>query len=106
MKERNQESKIKNKQLLASLRRDRFGNAFGNTTWHFLNLSDYNLSDTESFLLSHGLIFGLPPRYLYQEEIFAEFESLWAQLLHHSATSFEQCTALKAALRRPCSFIL
>ena len=33
----------------------------GDTTRHVLNLSDYVLSDTESFVLSHGLNFGLPP---------------------------------------------
>ena len=50
-------------------------------------------------MLSHGLNFGLPPRYLCKEEIFAEFvESLWAQLLHHSASSVEQRTASKARL--------
>ena len=49
-------------------------------------------------MLSHGLNFGLPPRYLCKEEIFAEFESLWEQLLHHSASSVEQRTALKARL--------
>ena len=87
-----------NERLLALLRRDRFGNALGDTTRHVLNLSDYVLSDTESFVLSHGLNFGLPPRYLCKEEIFAEFESLWAQLLHHSASSVEQRTALKARL--------
>ena len=47
-------------------------------------------------MLSHGLNFELLPRYLRKEEIFAEFESLWAQLLHHSATSVKQRTALKA----------
>ena len=90
--------KNKNERLLALLRRDRFGNALGDTTRHVLNLSDYVLSDTESFVLSHGLNFGLPSRYLCKEEIFAEFESLWAQLLHHSASSVEQRTALKARL--------
>ena len=54
--------KNKNERLLALLRRDRFGNALGDTTRHVLNLSDYVLSDTESFVLSHGLNFGLPPR--------------------------------------------
>ena len=49
-------------------------------------------------MLSHGLNFGLPPRYLCKEEIFAEFESLWAQLLHHSASSVEQRITLKARL--------
>ena len=50
---------------------------------------------TLSFMLLNGLNFGLPPRYLCKEEIFAEFESLWAQLLHHSASSVEQRTGLK-----------
>ena len=84
--------------MLALLGRDRFGNALGDTTRHVLNLSDYVLSDTESFVLSHGFNFGLPPRHLCKEEIFAEFESLWAQLLHHSACSVEQRAALKARL--------
>ena len=66
------------------------------TTRHILNLSDYDISDPISFVLSHGLNFGLPPRYLCKEEIFAEFESLWAQLLHHS--SVEQRTPLKVRL--------
>ena len=49
-------------------------------------------------MLSHGLNFGLPPRYLCKEEIFAELKSLWAQLLHHSASSAGQRTALKVRL--------
>ena len=84
--------------LLVSLRRDRFGSALSDATRHVLNLSDYDVSNTESFVLSHGLNFGLPPRYLCKEEIFPEFEYLWAQLLHHSANSLEQRTALKARL--------
>ena len=84
--------------MLVSLRRDRFGNALSDTTRYILNLLDYDLSDTERFMLSHGLNFGLPPRYLCKEEIFAEFESLWAQLLHHNASSVEQSTSLKARL--------
>ena len=35
---------------------------------------------------------------LCEEEIFAEFESLRAQLLHYSASSVEQLTTLKARL--------
>ena len=94
-------SKIKNKRLIFSLRRDRFGNALCDTSRHVLNVSDYDLSETESFVLSHCLNKsepGLPPRYLCKEEIFAEFESLWAQLLHHGASSVEQCTTLKPRL--------
>ena len=69
-------SKITNKRLLDSLRRDRFGHALSDIARHILNFSDYNLPDTESFVLSHGLNFGLLPRYLYKKEIFAELESL------------------------------
>ena len=50
------------------------GRARVSTTRHIQNLSDYDLSDTKSFVLSHGLNFGLSPRYLCKEEIFAEFE--------------------------------
>ena len=35
---------------------------------------------------------------MQRRKIFAEFESLWAQLLHHSASSVQQRTALKARL--------
>ena len=91
-------SKIKNERLLFSLRRDRFGNALSDTARHILNLSGYDLSDTESFVLSQCLNFGLSPRYLWKKEIFAEFESLWAQLLHYCASFVEQCAALKAGL--------
>ena len=49
-------------------------------------------------MLSHGLNFGLLPKCLCKEKIFAGFESLWAQLLHHSGNSVEECTALKARL--------
>ena len=49
-------------------------------------------------MLSHGLNFGLPPRYLCKENLFAEFYSLWAQLLYHSATSVVQRTAFTARL--------
>ena len=97
--------KIKNERLLVSLRRDRFGNALSDTTRHVLNLSDYDLSDAESFVLSHGLNFGLPPSYLCKKEIFAEFESLCARLLHHNASSVEQ-RSFKSPTRRPCSIVL
>ena len=91
-------SKINNERLLFSLRRDRFSNALCDITRHILNLSVYVLSDTDSFVLSHGLNLGLPPRYLCKEEIFAEFESLWAQLSHHFGRSVKQRAALKAQL--------
>ena len=69
-------SKIKNERPLFSLRPHRFGNALSDTARHIPNLLDYDLSDTESFVLSHGLNFGLAPRYLRKEEIFADRKSL------------------------------
>ena len=62
------------------------------------SFGNYDLSDPENFVLSHGFNFELPPRYLCKEEIFAKFESLWSQLLHYSASSVAQRTALKARL--------
>ena len=86
---------MKNERLLVSLGRNRFDNALSATAKDIVNFLDYELSDTGSFVLLHGLNFRLPPRYLCKEEIFAKFESLLAQVLHHSATSVEQRTALK-----------
>ena len=83
---------MKNDRLLVSLSRDRFCYALSDTTRHILNFSDYDLWDTERFVLLLALDFGLAPRYFYREKIFAEFKSLGAQLLHHSATFVEQST--------------
>ena len=83
----------KNERLLVSLGRDRFGSTLSDATRHILNLSDYDLSDIESFVLSHGLNFELQPRYLCKEEIFPEFESLWAQLLHRRASLLNNALA-------------
>ena len=63
-----------------------------------INLSNYKLSPTEEFVPSHGLNFCLPPHSVQREEIFAEFEVLIGQLLHHFPLSSEQFSALKARL--------
>ena len=62
-----------------------------------INLSNYKLSQTEKFVLSNGLNF-LPPHSVQREEIFAEFEVLIGQLLHHVPHSSEQLSVLKARL--------
>ena len=49
-------------------------------------------------MLSNDLNCDLPLGYLSKEEIFAEFESLWAQLLHYSAASVDQRTGFKAGI--------
>ena len=80
------------------LRRKRFGTALSDGKKHIQNLSDYVLSDTEEFVLGHGLNFCLPPKTVCKEQLFAEFESLWAQLQHHKACSVDTRNALKARL--------
>ena len=83
---------------LASLKSKRFGNALSDTEKHILNLLQYELSALERFVLSHGLNFGLPSKSVRKEQTFAEFESLWALLKHHTAASKEQRDSLKAHL--------
>jgi len=79
-----------------------FQHCFGNQTSfqknNITNLSDYKLSDTKQFVLSHGLSFCLPPTTIKHEEVFADFEVLYAQLDHHKPRSKEQLAALKARL--------
>ena len=42
-----------------------------------------------------GLEFCLPPTNIKREEIFAEFEILFAQLLHHKPKSIDELSLLK-----------
>ena len=63
-----------------------------------INLSNYKLSPMEEFVVSHGLNFCLPTNSVQREQIFAEFEVLIDQLLHHVPHSSEQFSALKARL--------
>ena len=65
---------------------------------HVLNKSDYKLSDTERFALAHGFNFGIPNQNIKREDIFAEFELLYAQLSTHQAVSNEADQALRAGL--------
>ena len=91
-------TKSKHDRLIMILRRKRFGIALSDGKKHIQNLSDYELSDTEEFVLGHGLNFCLPPKTVCKEQLFAEFESLWAQLQHHKACSIDTRNALKARL--------
>ena len=65
-----------------------------------INLSNYKLFPTKQFVLSHRLNFCLPTHSVQREEIFAEFEVLIGQLLHHVPHSSEQFSALKARLSK------
>ena len=76
----------------------RFGNQTSFKQNNIVNLSDYKLPDTERFVLSHVLSFCLPPTSVKREEKLADFEVLYAQLVHHKPRSEEQLAALKARL--------
>ena len=88
----------RNKSLLATLKKKRFGNMLSCTKKHIFNFSNHVLSDVESFVLSHGLNFCLAPKSICREEVFAEFELLWAQLDHHRALPENEQSSLKARL--------
>ena len=92
------ELSIKNERKLKFLFQQRFGNMAKPNKDTIINLSNYKLSSTEEFVLSHGLNFCLPPHRVQREEIFAEFEVLIGQLLHLVPHSSEQFSALKARL--------
>eukprot|EP00794_Sanderia_malayensis_P010369 gene10369-11449_t len=76
----------------------RFGRLLSNPKKHIVNLSDYSLSDSEEFVLEHGLEFCIPPREVNREELFAEFEVLFAQLARHEPVSDNELGSLKARL--------
>ena len=92
------ENLSKNERNLRLLRLQRFGNTANPDKKNITNLSDYKLSPTEEFVLSHGLNFCLPPTNPKREGIFAEFEVLLAQLQHHRPQTPEKHSALKAKL--------
>ena len=92
------ELSIKNERKLKFLFQQRFGNMAKPNQDTIINLFNYRLSPTEEFVLSHGLNFCLLPHSVQREEIFAEFEVLIGQLLHHVPYSSEQFSALKAGL--------
>ena len=94
MKEK--ENLSKNERNLPLLRLQRFSNTANPDKKNISNLSDYKLSPTENFVLSHGLNFCLPPTNPKREGIFAEFEVLIAQLQHHRPQSLEKHSASKA----------
>ena len=80
------------------LKRKRFGSTFASNSNIVHNVSSYQLSTTEMFVLNHGLKFCIPPKRVNREELFAEFEHLVGQLNHHSPRSTERLQQLKAKL--------
>ena len=97
-KRKERELSIKNKRKLKFLFQQRFGSMVKPNKDTIINHSNYKLSPTEEFVLSHGLNFCLPPHSVQREEIFSEFEVFIGQLLHHVPHSSEQFSPLKARL--------
>ena len=54
----------------------------------------------KSFVLAYGLEFCLLPTNIKREEVFAEFEILFAQLLYHKPKSIDELSLLKAKLNK------
>ena len=79
------------------LRKQRFGISVSLSDENIINLSDYNLSETERYVLAHSLEFYLPPSNI-KREVFAEFEILLSQLLHHKPKTSDKLILLKAKL--------
>ena len=78
--------------------RKRFGGMLKDTKKHIFNLSDYSLSDTETFVLGNELEFCIPPQTINREELFAEFEILHAQLAKHEISNPLEFNKLRARL--------
>ena len=91
-------TKSKHDQLIMILRCKRFGTALSDEKKHIQNLSDYVLSDAEELVLGHELNFCPPPKTVCIEQLFAEFELLWAQLRRHKPCFIDMRHALKARL--------
>ena len=88
----------RHKRRLTSFKSKSFDNALFDAKKHILNFPGYELSELERFVLWHSLNFGLSPKSVSKQQIFAEFEFFWAQLQHHSAASNGQRGTLKARL--------
>ena len=99
-KREDDKQRANNEWKLKKLKKARFGDSAAEAKNNIINLSSYQLDETEKFILSHGLNFSLPPTAndLKRESIFAEFESLAAQLSHHKAASNEARQAVQASL--------
>ena len=76
-----------NKENIDRLIRKRFGLTGLPPDKVITNLSDYSLSQTEKFVLSHGLDFCVPNTNVSSEVVFSKIESLLSQLDRLSPSS-------------------
>ena len=86
------------KNTISRLKTDRFGNRMSESQNRVTNLSSHKLTADESFVLSHGLNFSLPPSKIKKEFVLAEFEVLAAQLKHHKPISTHLVSRCKSRL--------
>ena len=89
---------MKNESKVAFLKGKRFGKFNQFNSPNVINMSSYTLSESESFVLSHGLKFAIPPRVIKRENVFSEFEVLAGQLNHHTPSSAQDFERLRAKL--------
>ena len=83
---------------VAFLKGKRFGKFNQFNSPNVINMSSYTLSESESFVLSHGLKFAIPPRVIKRENVFSEFEVLAGQLNHHTPSTARDFERLRAKL--------
>ena len=88
----------KHNRNIGMLVRKHFGGMLSDTKKDIFNLSDFSLSDTETFVLGNGLEFCIPPQTINREELFAEFEILQAQLAKHDISNPLGFNKLRAQL--------
>ena len=89
---------VKHQRNVDFLVRKRYGSHNISPDTVITNLSNHTLSDTEKFVLSHGLDFCVPNRSPKAELVLAEFESLLSQLDKQVPTSPGDKEALVARL--------
>ena len=92
------EMKRHDKQIAFLVER-RYGRSFDGGDQHILNLSSYQLTENEQFVLGHGLKYSVPPLFIDETEVLTEFELLFNELHHNFvATSEESVISLKSKL--------
>ena len=89
---------LKYNRKVTFLKGKRFGKFNQGNSPNIINMSSYTLTENESFLLSHGLKFAIPPRVIKRENVFSEFEVLAGQLNHHTPSSTQDFERLRAKL--------
>ena len=88
----------KHEAVIRRLQQNRHGMGLDDSAQHATNLSDYQPPDMVRYVLGHSFDLSVPRYGVRREEVFAEFEQLFAQLNNHSSSSKDDYLALKAKL--------